>query len=318
MCLSSKSEQSVCPVSINVPSFDLSPGSLPPSVLNPELSVCPVPVLESNIERFVCPTTLNEINTEFAALSVTAQRPAFAPLNPPVLSQETINAPHDSHVNSVTAIEPIYELSCPVSVSEPFVNCFVFPAMAPETMNALPVLSVSALPVLSVSVLPRSRSLPWIPAQSASLRWSSVRSAPLRWSSAQVWWSSAPPWGLLLGSGGLLLRPGGLQSRLLRPGGLQSAPPWWAPVPSALPWWAPVPSTPPWLPALPTLPRSTATPLPRGPGPLSLPLFRLRSTALLDCIGASGSRSWGGGGLCHESCPCTSVHSPPEVTRSPH
>ncbi len=23
-------------------------------------------------------------------------------------------------------------------------------------------------------------------------------------------------------------------------------------------------------------------------------------------------------GFCHESCPCTSVHSPPEVTRSPH
>ncbi len=44
------------------PSFDLSPGPLPPSVFNPELSVCPVPVLESNIERFICPTTLNEIN----------------------------------------------------------------------------------------------------------------------------------------------------------------------------------------------------------------------------------------------------------------
>ncbi len=35
--------------------------------------------------------------------------------------------------------------------------------MAPETVNALPVLSVSALPVLPVSVLPRSRSLPWFP-----------------------------------------------------------------------------------------------------------------------------------------------------------
>ncbi len=27
---------------------------------------------------------------------------------------------------------------------------------------------------------------------------------------------------------------------------------------------------------------------------------------------------FGVGGVCHESCPCTSVHSPPEVTRSPH
>ncbi len=80
-----------------------------------------------------------------------------------------------------------------------------------------------------------------------------------------------------------------------------SAPPWWAPVSSALPWWAPVPSTPPWLPALPALPRSPATPLPRGPGPPSLPLSRLRSTALLDCKGGSswiggGCPPWGGGG----------------------
>ncbi len=157
------------PVAINAPSFDLSPGPLPPSVFNPELSVCPVPVLESNIERFVCPTTLNEINTELATLSVTAQRLAFAPLIPPVLSQETINSPHDSHVNSVTAIEPIYELSCPVSVSEPFVNCFVFPAMAPETVNALS--------VLSVSTLPKSLSMPG----------SSALSAPVWWSSVSLW-----------------------------------------------------------------------------------------------------------------------------------
>ncbi len=104
-------------------------------------------------------------------------------------------------------------------------QCFVFPAMVPETMNALPVLSVSALPVLSVSALPRIRSLPGFPAQSASLCWSS---APPRWSSAQVWWSSAPPW----------------RSPAL------SAPHWWAPALSAPPWrlavllWSS--SVPPW------------------------------------------------------------------------
>ncbi len=180
----------------------------------------------------------------------------------------------------------------PVSVSEPFDEFFVFPAMVPETLNALPVLSVSALPVLSVSALPRSRSLPWFPAQSTSLCWSSVRSAPPRWSSAWVQWSSALPW-----------RTSALPWWAPVPSALPwwapvpSALPWWAPVPSAPPWWAPVPSPPPWLPALPTLPRSTATPLPRGPGPPSLPLFRLRSTALLDCIGASGIRSLGGGAM---------------------
>ncbi len=46
----------------------------------------------------------------------------------------------------------------------------------------------------------------------------------------------------------------------------------------------------------------------------SLLCLRLCSTALLVCIGASGSHSLGG--LCHEFCPCTSVHSPPEVKSS--
>ncbi len=48
--------------------------------------------------------------------------------------------------------------------------------------------------------------------------------------------------------------------------------------------------------ALPALPRFLV--LPHGPGPPSLPRFHLRSTALLDCsmCGASGSRSFGGGG----------------------
>ncbi len=159
-----------------------------------------------------------------------------------------MNASHVFHGNSVTAIEtshelatcsvspsvsveasglpvlvrdPVYELSLyPVSVSESIDDRFVFPAMVPKTVNALPVLSVSALP--------RSRSLPWFPAQSASLCWSSIRSAPPRWPSAQVWWPSAPLWW----SSALPWR--------------MSAPPWWAPVPSAPPWWAPVPSAPPW------------------------------------------------------------------------
>ncbi len=73
------------------------------------------------------------------------------------------------------------------------------------------------------------------------------------------------------------------------------APPWGAPVPSAPPWWAPVPSAPPWCSGLPALPQTPVSPLPHGPGPPSLPLFRLRSTAILDCIRASGSRSLGGG-----------------------
>ncbi len=145
--------------------------------------------------------------------------------------------------------------------------------MNSETVNAPPALSVSALSVLSVSVPPRSQTLPWFPARSAFLRWSS---ASVWWSTAQVWWSSAPPWWS--------------SARVW----WSSAPPWWAPVLSAPPRWAPVPSSLPWLPAL---PQSPVSPFAHGPGPPSLPLFHLRSTSLLDRIGASGSRSLGGGAL---------------------
>ncbi len=106
--------------------------------------------------------------------------------------------------------------------------------------------------------------------------------------------------GLLLRSGGLLLCPGGLLYSLLRPGGLLFRPGLWFPAP---PWFSALP----WLPASPVLPgcparlaqpQSPVFPLPRGPGPPSLPLFRLRSTSHLDFIkvGVSGSRSLGGGG----------------------
>ncbi len=325
---------------------------VPVKEYTPELSVVDS---ETRNALYVCPVnpviTIETIH-ELSSSPVPKKRPVTCPIctvvSPesnielPVLSPETINTLHVCPVTPVISKEFTYELSSrPVSVSEPVDECFVFPATVPETMNALPLLSVSALPVLSVSVLPRSRSPPWFPGQSASLCWSSVLSTP-------PWWSSIQVCGLLLQSGGPLLRRGSsvrvrwssaLPWRTSAPpwwAPVPSAPPWWAPVPSAPPWWAPVPSAPPWwapgpsappwwapvpsppswLPALPTLPRSTVTPLPRGPGTPSLPLFRLRSTALLDYIGASGSRSLGG--LCHKSCPCTSVHSPPEVTRSPH
>ncbi len=154
-----------------------------------------------------------------------------------------------------------------------------------------------ALSVLFVSVFPRSQSLPWSSGPSALLWWSS---AQVWWSSAPsalVWWSSAPPW----------------RSSALSPlhwwTPVPSAPPWWAPVPSAPPWWAPVPSAPPWwapvpssLSWLPALPQSPVSPFPHGPGPPSLPLFRLRSTTLLDCIGASGSRSLWGGSVMNPVC----------------
>ncbi len=89
--------------------------------------------------------------------------------------------------------------------------------------------------------------------------------------SAPAWWSSAPPWWSSVPSA-----PDWWSSVLLW---RCSTPPWF----SAPPWF---PASPflPWCPDLPALPQSPVSPLPRGPGPLSLPplhrppvLFRDRS-----------------------------------------
>ncbi len=251
----------------------------------PEVSVvssseslsCPVTAMEAVCESFSCPATATE------AAYVSSSCPAMA-------------------------MEAIYESSsCPVTAMEATYEPSTCPATAPETMKALPVLSVSALPVLFVLVLLRFQILSWFPAQSASLRWSAAppwRSvARVWWSSAQVWGSPAPPWWALVPSAPpwWALVPSAPPWWAMVP----SAPPWWALVPAVPPWWASVPSAPPWwapvpscLPWLPALPQSTASPLAHGPGPPFLPLFRLCSTTLLDSVmfGASGSRSLGGGG----------------------
>ncbi len=102
-------EMSVSPVSLNVSVFKLS--ILPVTAMETlnELSVClvnsviakdtpseqsvyAVPVPEFNIDLSVCPTTFQEANTESVALSVITPKPAFEPLDPPVMSPETVNA----------------------------------------------------------------------------------------------------------------------------------------------------------------------------------------------------------------------------------
>ncbi len=161
--------------------------------------------------------------------------------------------------------------------------------------------AVNTLSVLSVSVFPRSQSLTWSPDQSGPPWWSSALSAPpwwysspsdpawwssvlLWWSSALLWWFSAPP--VLPVLSWLPALP---------------APPWFPTLPA--PHWFPALPAPPWFPALsappwfPALPQSPVPPLPHGPDPPFLPLFRLHSTVLQDCtmLGVSGSRSlWGG------------------------
>ncbi len=128
--------------------FELSVLPVTVDLFDHELSVCPISPKESNVEpapNNVCPapnkkpvicpislvvspktvnslhiypvnpvtdniTTLNRINTALSALTVTAQKPAFAHFTPPVLSPETIYAnfitnpvcglPPDSHQRS--------------------------------------------------------------------------------------------------------------------------------------------------------------------------------------------------------------------------
>ncbi len=65
------------PVSVSAPGFDMSVGSLLPSVSNSEPFVLPVSVCELNSELTVCPVPVHESNIEL-----------------PVLSTETTNAPH--------------------------------------------------------------------------------------------------------------------------------------------------------------------------------------------------------------------------------
>ncbi len=140
---------------------------------------------------------------------------------------------------------------------------------------------------------------PWrSPALSAPHWWAPALSAPPWRSAVWLWWSSVLFW-------------------------WSSAPPWWSSASSAQVWWS---SAPPWWSALLQCPVS---PFPHGPGPPSLPLFRLRSTALLDCIGASGSRSLWGGSVTnpfhellfthHQRSPthhmdsCTTLHFPSSI-----
>ncbi len=140
-------------------------------------------------------------------------------------------------------------------------------------------------------MFPRSQSLPWSSGPSVPPWRSSALSVP-PWRSSALspppWWAPvtpAPPWGAPV----MPALPWGAP--------VTPALPWGAPVTPAPPWWAPVPSAPPWCSGLPALPQPPVSPLPHGPGPPSLPLFRLRSTAILDCIRASGSRSLGGGAM---------------------
>ncbi len=250
----------------------------------PEVSVV------STYQLLPCPVTAKKAVCELSPCPVTAKE-AVCELSPCHVTAK--KAVCELSPCPVTAKEAVCELSpCPVTAMKAVCelsSCLVTATEAGyEPLNP-PIMSPEFIDDFLVFSAMDALSVSCVSVfpRSQSLLWAPVPSAP-------PWWAPGP-----------------------------SAPPWWAPGLSAPPWWAPGPSSPPWLPALPTLPRSTATPLPRGPGPPSLPLFRLRSTALLNYIGASGSRSLGGGAmsqiLAMNFCSLTTRgHSSIILTFTPH
>ncbi len=188
----------------------------------------------------------------------------------------------NSHPVPVTAMEAVCELSpCQVTAMEAACDFPVLAlswlrrtaedflsslATAPDTMKALPVCLSLFLPVVvclcsPCVVYPCSPLVPGSVMATCPVCFPAVVSGPV--CSAPVGSGST-----LVGSRSVCSALGALVPSVLPWWALGlSALPWWAPGTSAPPWGAPVPSSPPWL--------------PHGPGPPSLPLFRLRSTALL-------------------------------------
>ncbi len=252
-----------------------------------QLSPCPVTAKEAVCELSPCPVTAKEAVRELSPCPVTAKK-AVCELSPcPVTAKEAVCELSPCPVTAkkavcelspcpVTAMEAVYEsLSCPVTAMEAAYESSSCPIMAMEAVYELPGCSVSATEA-TLEPLPCSE-----PAEEA------ITGLSLCPELAKV--SEVEPF----------VCPISICESVFCP----TSP---VTTPETLPelsLGSSSPVTAHWLPALPTLPRSIATPLPRGPGPPSLPLFRLR---------------YMGWGLCHESCPCTSVHSPSEVTHSPH
>ncbi len=316
-------ELSVCPVSMNEPDCELFA-----TAFLTEKSTCPVPVNGLNFELSACPVLIREFACGLSACSVITRQNIYELFVFSASALETISA---LSVSCVSVFPRLQSLLC-VSDQSVLLWCSsVLHWWAP---------ALSAPPWRSSAL-----SIPhwWAPALSAPPWRSSVLSAPHWWApalsalpwrssalSAPHWWApSAPPWRSSAPSAPPWWAPA--RSALPWRSSALSAPPWWSAVwfwwSSALPWWSAAlsamswrSSVPPillglsWVPALLALPLLPVPPLAHGPGPPSLPLFRLRSTTLLyyTIWGASGSCSLGGG-LCQESGSWSSVRLPQEV-----
>ncbi|KAL0170618.1 hypothetical protein M9458_035214, partial [Cirrhinus mrigala] len=208
---------------------------------------------------------------------------------------------------SASAVDPPREaaLSCGLSAFLPVLSASSVPALPrSQTMMRVPVPPRRAAPP---PVPPRRAPAPpppWrAPAPSAPPPAPPWRApAPPAPPPAPPWRAPGPP--ALPPAPAPPALPPAPPWRAPAPPALPPALPWRAPVPPAPPpappWRAPVPPAPPpappwWAPALSVLPQSLG--LPHGPGPPALALSHSRPTAPLDCyaVGASGSRSLGGG-----------------------
>ncbi len=296
-------ELSVSPESVNASICELSVGLYSAVKSDAEVSAYPVSTSELVGELFTCPVSISELTYELSVPSVVIRVNIDALVFPaPVL--ETVYALSVLCVSVSPRLQsllwvpdqtvPSWCSPVPPWCSSDPSWCSPDPSWCSPALSAPPWRSptlsaphwwapaLSALPCRSPTLsaphwwAPALSAPPWrSPNLSAPHWWAPALSAPPWRSAVSLWWSSVPLW-------------------------RSSAQPWWSSAPPALPWrssashwWALVPSA---------LPQSPVSPFPHGPGPPSLPLFRLHSTALLDCIGASGSRSLWGGSVTNPVC----------------
>ncbi|KAI2653579.1 Dual function macrocyclase-peptidase POPB [Labeo rohita] len=285
------SELSVCPATANKTDPELSDYPVMSKEANYELLSCPNPATEVVCEVYECPVKVKETFYELSDCRLQRLFLNFCPaLN--WLRRLIVNCLSNNKPDPVNTIDAIHESSAmSVTTKETNAELCEFLTSVLEAIHALSVLHVSD--PLEPSAPPWGSFAPSAPPwKSFVLLWWS--SALLWRSSALLWWSSAPPW------------RSSSPSYLLWCSSAPPVPPWWflaspvlawwSSVPPAPAWWLPAPPVSLWFSAPPALPQFFVPPL--GPGPPSLPLFRLHSTSLpefsLFCLEHLEAAPWWG------------------------
>ncbi len=171
------------PVAASAPGFDLSAGPLLPGVSNSASFALLVSVCECNPELTVCPVPVHESNIELL-----------------VLRQETINAPHVCPVNPVTATETFMNCLPFWFQLNRIQNCLPVQFQSANLlMNCLSSQSSPGKILMGLCSLPRSLrpcmlSLFCGSQFLQSLLWVPYPTVPSWWFPDPPWCSPVPPW----------------------------------------------------------------------------------------------------------------------------